>query len=75
MECADWFAEWEVCGEDPSTIPLTVLLHLDHLFVQNLHLFNIVWGAGVPLYYPFTFSKSVGHLMHHHVCFEKSGVF
>jgi hypothetical protein len=49
-ECVDWFAEWKVCGKDPLAIPLTVLLHLDHLFVQNFHLFNVVWGAWVLLY-------------------------
>ncbi len=45
MESADWFAEWKVCGKDLLAIPLTVLLHLNHLFVQNLYLFNVVGGG------------------------------
>ncbi len=49
MECVDWFAEMKVCGKDPAAIPLTVLLHLDHLFIQNLHLFNVVGGGWVPV--------------------------
>ncbi len=47
LECADWFAERKVCGKDPVAIPLTVLLQLNHLFIQNLNLSNVVRGGGL----------------------------